>query len=170
MNRNKIIAVIGPNEKNCPKEVYDFGLKLGKALVDEGYCIVCGGLGGLMEAVCKGARASSHYQFGCTIGILPTLNKEEANEFCDIIIPSGLGIARNQLVVSTGDVIVAVGGGAGTLSEIAFAWQFGKPVICCSGMGGWSEKLAGGALDETKRKKLMEANSIEDVLCLIKAV
>ena len=170
MTRKKVISVIGPNEKNCPQDVYDFGVKLGKALIDEGYFIACGGLGGVMEAVCKGARQSPHYRAGCTIGILPTMNRADANEFCDIIIPSGLGIARNQLVVSTGDVVVALGGGAGTLSEIAFAWQLGKPVICYSGLGGWSEKLAGAAVDNTKREKIIEAKSLEEIMAKIKSV
>ncbi len=170
MNNIKIISVIGPNDKSCSSEIYDFTVNLGKALVDEGYFIVCGGMGGAMEAVCKGARQSAKYKTGCTIGILPTLNKADANNYCDIIIPSGLGIARNQLVVSTGDVVVAVGGGAGTLSEIAFAWQLNKPVICYSGLGGWSEQLAGSAIDNSKRDKLIKAKSLEDVVAQIKAI
>ena len=170
MNRRKIISVIGPNETSCSAEVYEFGIRLGKSLIDEGYFIVCGGMKGVMEAVCKGANQSVNYKEGCTIGILPTLNKRDSNEFCDIVIPSGLGIARNQLVVNTGDVVVAVGGGAGTFSEIAFAWQLEKPVICYTGLGGWSEKLAGQSIDNKDREKLYEAKSLEDVLKMIKMV
>lgn len=170
MSGIKIISVIGPNHQSCSAEIYDFTVKLGTALIDEGYFIVCGGMGGAMEAVCKGARQSAKYKTGCTIGILPALNKGDANKFCDIIIPSGLGVARNQLVVNAGDVVVAIGGGAGTLSEIAFAWQFGKPVICYSGSGGWSEKLAGTAIDNTKRENLAEAKSLEEVIAQIKKI
>jgi len=170
MNDIKIISVIGPNHQSCSPEIYDFAFKLGTALIDEGYFIVCGGMGGAMEAVCKGARRSSKYKPGCTIGILPTMNKSDANKFCDIIIPSGLGVARNQLVVNAGDVVVAVGGGAGTLSELAFAWQFGKPVICYSGFGGWSEKLAGEAIDSTKRERLIEVKSLDEVITRIKMI
>lgn len=170
MSRKKVVSVIGPNEKSCTREIYEFGIRLGKALIDAGYFIVCGGMGGLMEAVCRGARQSVNYQTGCTIGILPGMNRNEANEFCDIVIPSGLGIARNQLVVNSGDVIVAVGGGAGTLSEIAFAWQFGKPVICYAGLGGWSERLAGEKIDDTRSNKIMEAKNMEELLAKIKSL
>ncbi len=166
--RLKIISVIGPNAEGCTSEIYDFGLKLGKALTDEGFFIACGGLGGLMEAVCKGAKQSSSYRAGCTIGILPTLRKEDANEFCDVVIPSGLGLARNLLVVNSGDAIVAVGGGAGTLSEIALAWQLGKPVICYSASGGWSAEVAGRAIDKRKREKIIEAKSLQEILAHLK--
>ena len=168
MNKIKIVSVIGPSKNKCSKEIYELGMALGKSLIDNRYFIVCGGMSGVMEAVCKGARQSSKYIQGCTIGILPTMNSNDANKYCDIIIPSGLGVARNQLVINSGDVIVALGGGSGTLSEIAFAWQFGKPIICYSGLGGWSEKLAGALVDESKRDKIIEAKSLDDLLKQIK--
>jgi len=123
-----------------------------------------------MEAVCKGARQSSNYKYGCTIGILPTMNRADANEFCNIVIPTGLGFARNQLVVNAGDAVVAVGGGAGTLSEIAFAWQFGKPIICYRGFGGWSEKLAGEKVDERQRTKITEAKTLDEIINWVKKI
>ncbi|HXH19192.1 MAG TPA: TIGR00725 family protein [Chitinophagales bacterium] len=168
--RPKIISVIGPNAPGCTPVIYDFGVMLGKTLIDEGYFIVCGGMGGLMEAVCKGATKAKHYTKGCTIGILPTLQKSDANEFCDVVIPSGLGIARNQLVVNAGDAVVAIGGGAGTLSEIAFAWQLGKPLICYSGLGGWSEAMAGKMVDERMRNKIIGAESLEEIIAHVKRV
>lgn len=115
------IGVIGPSEFHCSKEIYDFGIELGKMIVDMGYFLVCGGLGGLMEAACKGAQNSEKYLPGKTIGIIPGSDKTKANEYCDIIIPTGLGFARNILVVNSADVVIAIGGGSGTLSEIAFA-------------------------------------------------
>ena len=117
-----------------------------------------------MEAVFKGAHNYNKYQFGTTVGIIPFLEKERANQYCDIVIPSGIGYARNQMVVSSGDIIIAIGGGAGTLSEIAFAWQFNKKVICYKGFEGWSEKLAGQNLDNRKSDLLIEANSLEEIL------
>ena len=87
--------------------------------------MVCGGLSGTMEAVCKGFKAGG----GMTIGVLPGYDKGDANAYVDIPIPTGLGLARNVLVVKTADVVVAFPGEAGTLSEIAYCLQFGIPVI-----------------------------------------
>jgi uncharacterized protein (TIGR00725 family) len=92
--------------------------------------VVCGGLGGVMEAVCRGAREAG----GTTIGILPGADRAAANPFVGVAIPSGLGEARNALVVRAADAVIAVGGGYGTLSEIALALKAGKPVV---GIGTW---------------------------------
>ena len=87
--------------------------------------LICGGLGGTMEAVCQGFKAEN----GLTIGIIPGYDKNDANQYIDLVIPTGLGLARNVLVVKSADVIVALPGEAGTLSEIAYALQFSIPVI-----------------------------------------
>jgi uncharacterized protein (TIGR00725 family) len=92
--------------------------------------LVCGGLGGAMEAACRGASEAG----GVTVGILPGDDRSAANRFVEVAIPTGLGEARNALVVRSADALVAVGGGYGTLSEIAFALKAGKPVI---GLGSW---------------------------------
>ena len=164
-----LVSVIGPGKISCTPEIYDFGLKLGKRLVDNRYHIVCGGMLGLMEAVCQGARGSKKYKPGCTIGIIPFADKSTANPYCDIVIPTGIGIARNQLVVNTGDVVIAVAGGAGTLSEIAFSWQLNKKVICYNGFGGWSEKLSELDLDGTRKGLIKKANSLKEIFELLKS-
>jgi uncharacterized protein (TIGR00725 family) len=92
--------------------------------------VVCGGLGGVMEAACRGARAGG----GTTIGILPGSDRGDANPFVDVAIPTGLGEARNALVVRAADALIAVGGGYGTLSEIGLALKAGKRVV---GLGTW---------------------------------
>jgi uncharacterized protein (TIGR00725 family) len=92
--------------------------------------LVCGGLGGAMEAACRGAKQAG----GTTVGILPGSDRSAANEFVDVAVPTGLGEARNALVVRTADALIAVGGGYGTLSEIALALRGGKPVI---GLDTW---------------------------------
>lgn len=163
-----IISVIGPGGNLCSKEIYDFGLSLGEKLVEEGYFICCGGKNGIMEAVCKGARNAANHQFGKTIGIIPELEKQYANAFCDIVIPTGLQMARNQLVVSTGDLVIAISGGAGTLSELAFAWQMNKKVICYTGFAGWSQKLANQNLDTRQNKLLIPACNLDEILFLLK--
>ena len=86
----------------------------------------------------------------------------------DVVIPTGIGIARNQIVVNTGDRVVAVAGGAGTLSEIAFAWQLKKPILCVEGLGGWSAKLVGEQLDPRRTDSIAGATSVEEVVGWIK--
>jgi uncharacterized protein (TIGR00725 family) len=114
--------------------------------VDAGFRVVSGGLRGVMEAASRGAHESQQYASGDTIAILPTYESGDANQWVDIAIPTGLQHARNTLVVSSADVVIAVGGGAGTLSEIAAAWALGRPVIALQS-GGWAERLGGESLD-----------------------
>ena len=121
--RKKVVGVIGGH--SCSKEVEQLAQNLGKNLAKVVDILVCGGLSGTMKAVCQGFKAGE----GLTIGIIPSYNKDNANQFVDIVIPTGLGLARNVLVVKSADVILALPGEAGTLSEIAYALQFGIPVI-----------------------------------------
>lgn len=159
----KTLSVIGPNTSTCTAEIYEFGIQLGKFLVDLDYAIVCGGMKGLMEAVCKGAKQSDSYSFGKTIGILPGTNRNDANDYCDIVIPTGIGYARNQVVVNSGDAVIAIGGGAGTLSEIAFAWQFNKTVFCFTQFSGWAAKLANQTLDNRNNQPIVGLSSLDEL-------
>jgi uncharacterized protein (TIGR00725 family) len=127
--RRKIVAVIGGHD--CTKEVEYLSYKLGISLKKVVDTLVCGGLSGVMEAVCKGFKGKNNI----TIGIIPTYDKNTANKYIDIVIPTGLGLARNVLVVKTADVVIALPGKAGTLSEIAYCLQFGIPVI---GFNPWN--------------------------------
>ena len=121
--QKKVVSVIGGH--SCTEEVEQLAQKLGKNLIKVADLLVCGVLGGTMKAVCAGFKAAG----GVTIGIIPSYNKGDANEFVDIVIPTGLGFARNVLVVKSADVVVALPGEKGTLSEIAYSLQFGIPVI-----------------------------------------
>ena len=123
-----MIAVIGAG--SCDDQLYRTAQHLGKLLATAGFTVICGGLGGVMEAVCNGAKEEN----GLTIGILPGEESAAANPFVDIVIPSGMGIGRNLLIIRAADAVIAVNGGYGTLSEIAFALQLGKPLI---GLGSW---------------------------------
>ena len=129
--QKKVVAVIGGH--SCKAEVEQLAKKLGKNLAKVVDILVSGGLGGVMEAICSGFKAGG----GLTIGIIPSYNKKDANKFVDIVIPTGLGFARNVLVVKAADVVVALPGEAGTLSEIAYCLQFGIPVIS---LGSWDIK------------------------------
>jgi hypothetical protein len=117
------ISVIGGSEAN--NEIYNLAYEVGREIAKSGAVLICGGLGGTMEAVCKGAKKEG----GLTIGILPTTNENDANKYVDIKIPSGIGYARNMIVVLSSHAVIAIDGSSGTLSEIAYALTFNKPVI-----------------------------------------
>lgn len=118
-----IVSVIGAGKTN--PETYQMAEELGAELARKTIIVVCGGLSGVMEAVCKGARSRG----GLTIGILPHDLRSEANQYVDIAIPTGLGIARNVIVVKTGEAVIALDGEYGTLAEMAIALAELKPVI-----------------------------------------
>jgi len=121
--KKKIVSVIGG--RSCNAKVEQLAHNLGKKLAKVADVLVSGGLSGTMKAVSRGFKAAG----GLTIGILPGYDKKDANSYVDIALPTGLGLARNVLVVKSADVVVALPGSAGTLSEIAYCLQFGIPVI-----------------------------------------
>lgn len=123
MERKPVIAVVGAGK--CSKKLREMAAAVGKYVAEQGGVIVCGGLGGIMLGAAKGAKEAG----GTTIGILPTLDKDDANDYIDYVIPTGFGEARNLLVVRAADVVIAFPGKFGTLSEMAFALQAGKPLI-----------------------------------------
>ncbi len=117
------ISIIGGHTANT--KIRKLAEEVGELLADAGAVVVCGGLGGVMKYVSKGAKRKG----GTTVGILPGDNRKDANEYIDIAIPTGLGMARNLLVVRSGDAVIAIDGKWGTLSEIALAKSIGKTVI-----------------------------------------
>jgi uncharacterized protein (TIGR00725 family) len=120
---------VGPGEASAEQE--EIAEEVGRLLARRGAVVVCGGLGGVMEAACRGARGEG----GTALGILPGLDRGAANPHVSVAVASGLGEARNALVVRAADALIAVGGAYGTLSEIALALKTGKPVI---GLGTWA--------------------------------
>ena len=122
------VAVAGGSR--CPPSVARVAQQLGATLADLGAIVVCGGLGGVMQAVARGVRERG----GLVIGILPDYDRRSGNRHLSAAIPTGLGHGRNLLVAAAGDVLVALPGASGTLSEIAFALRLGRPVI---GLGAW---------------------------------
>jgi len=112
---------------------------LGQLIKRSRYSLVTGGMGGVMSAVCEGFHSVEGS--GVTVAILPGTNPAVANPYTDIVIPSGLDLGRNALVVSAGVAVIAYGGGAGTLSELAIASQLGRPMLLLHGGGGWVDRL-----------------------------
>jgi len=143
---SKIIGVIGQG-RDCSPELLKDAEAVGFQIAQRNSILICGGLGGVMEAACRGAKKGG----GITIGVLPTNHKSDANEYVDIPIVTGFGEARNIIIVRTADALIAIGGKYGTLSEIAFSLMFGKPIV---GLHTWQNldhiiyvKIAAQAVD-----------------------
>ncbi len=130
------VALIGDSDSS------DRGLEaaqtIGAMVAGLGLTLITGGGGGVMEAACRGARQAG----GLTVGILPSDSLEDANPYCQVVLPTGMGHARNALTVLGADLVIAIGGGAGTMSELCFAWISGKPILGLQGLGGWVDRLA----------------------------
>jgi uncharacterized protein (TIGR00725 family) len=136
------VAVIGASEPDPARDAqaHEVGAEVARA----GAVLVSGGLGGVMEASCAGARQEG----GSTVGLLPGDDRAAANSHLDVALATGLGELRNGLIVRAADAVIAVGGGYGTLSEIGFALRLGRPVV---GLGTWELARAGVAEDGVVR-------------------
>jgi len=154
------VAVIGPGT-GASAEQLDAAEEVGRLLAEAGAVVVCGGLGGAMEAVCRGARSAG----GMTVGILPGRDRRDANDYVQVALPTGLGEGRNALVVRAADAVVAVGGGYGTLSEIALALRADKPVV---GIDTW-ELARGGEPDSGVVRVESAAEAVRAALDLARA-
>ena len=128
IKREKLIAVIGGS--NASKQDIEAAETVGRELAKGGAILVCGGLGGVMQAACRGAASEG----GLTVGILPGDNSNDANDYVRISIATGIGYARNAVVVKSARAVIAIGGSYGTLTEIGYALQNGIPVI---GLNTW---------------------------------
>jgi hypothetical protein len=119
----KQIGVIG--SAYCGEELYKTAYEVGRLVAERGYILINGGLGGVMEASAKGARDAG----GFVIGVIPTPAKKDANKYCNAVIATNMGHARNMIIVHSSDSIIAVGGSYGTISEMAIALKEGKKVV-----------------------------------------
>ena len=123
IKERKVIAVIG--DSIASKKTIEMAREVGVLIAERKGILVCGGMGGVMEAAAEGASSAG----GLTIGILPVYEKDAANQHLDIIIPTGMGHARNVIIAAFADGVIAIGGKFGTLSEIGHARSMGKPVM-----------------------------------------
>jgi uncharacterized protein (TIGR00725 family) len=151
-----IVAVIGG--ARCTPAEAEAAETTGRLLAEAGAVLVCGGRGGVMAAACRGAKSAG----GLTVGVLPGDDASQANQWVDVPIVTGLGEARNTIVVRSAQAVIAVGGSHGTLSEIAFALKWGKRVV---GLGTW--ELARRGIPE---REILRATTAEEAAELALAV
>jgi len=153
MIRKTIISVIGPGE--CSEWETQAAESVGRLLASNDIAVICGGRGGVMEAVCRGAQEAG----GITIGILPGLTVDDGNRYLSIAIPTGLGEGRNMIVARAGKAVIAIGGRFGTLSEIAFALKMRKQVV---GLRTWDPLYPDG-----RRTPIQIAETPEEAVELV---
>jgi len=169
MPRRVQILVIGFGKDHCPETACEAAYQVGLEVARRGALLISGGLGGVMEAASRGAKDGG----GFVIGIVPQDDKRAANEFCDGVIATGIGFARDFLTAYSADAIIIVGGGAGTMIEVAAAYQKGIPIIALKGTGGMADRLVDTYIDDRKIERILgEATpqkAVETALALIKS-
>ena len=130
MKRQLVVAVIGAGD--APRAVCELAFEVGREIARRGAVLINGGLGGVMESAAAGAREED----GHTIGIIPGYDRRTANRHVEFAIATGIGEARNVVIIATADAVIALAGEGGTLAEIGFAKKFGKPIVA---LDSWPE-------------------------------
>ena len=149
------ILVIGNNDNGCTPELEKLAYETGAEVAKSNSILITGGLGGVMKAASRGAKENN----GLTVGIIPQNDMSEANEFCDVVIPSGIGLMRDFLNALAADGVIAIGGGSGTLSEICASYMYSKPIVVLKNSGGTATKFADQYLDHRKNVKIIGADT-----------
>ncbi len=156
MKKKVYIGVIGGS--SCTEKVAKLAEWVGREIANAGAILVCGGLGGVMEAACRGAKQAG----GMTIGILPSWNRQSANEFVDLPIVTGLGDMRNLMVVKNSDAVIALEGRYGTLSEMAFCLNSGTPLISLSNWNVSKKIIRAKEAEEAVQLALKEISRVNE--------
>lgn len=163
MSKKIQILIIGHNENGftpvAAKLAYETGMEVAKS----GAVLITGGLEGVMKAACHGAKDAG----GLTVGIIPQNDSSFANEYCDIVIPSGMGLARDFLNALSADGVIMIGGGSGTLSETCAAYMYKKPIVAIKNSGGVAEKYADQYLDHRKNVLIIGVSSPKEAVRVI---
>jgi hypothetical protein len=155
--RKRQASIAGDND--APPQTLAIAERVGKLLAERGYVLVSGGRGGVMEAAFRGAMSAG----GMTIGILPGPDAATANPWCTVVLPSNLGAARNVLVGLSGDLMVALGSSAGTLSEVCFAWVHGRPIYTIAGHSAFLDRLEGKPLDGRATSQIVVCKDVDEL-------
>ena len=160
MGKMRQILVIGNNDNGCTPEIESIAYEIGKEVAKSGSVLITGGLGGVMKAASHGAKDVD----GLTVGIIPQDDSTMANEFCDIVNPSGMGLSRDFLNALSADGVIVVGGGSGTLSEICAAYMYKKPIATLKNSGGMATKYSDQYIDHRENVKIMGFNTPKDAV------
>jgi len=155
------IAVIGDGE--AEENVLRVAEQVGSRIAELGAVLITGGHGGVMEAACRGAASRG----GICVGILRSGRLSDANRYCNVVIGTEIEHARNVLTVLSSDAVITIGGGAGTLSEICFAWIHGRPLFILRGFGGWSDRLENEPLDRRRTSPMFFFESIDELFAAL---
>jgi len=165
------IAVVGGAD--CDREAAAAAREVGAAIARRGWHLLCGGGGGVMEAACRGFReAREEAGTACTgvaIALLPGEDAGAANPYVDVALATGIGLARNALIARAASALVAVDGCAGTLSEIAYGWQMGKPIVAMARTGGWAAEVAGKRIDARRTDAVISASNADEAIAHLAA-
>jgi len=160
MTKKRQILVIGNNTNGCTPKHEKIAYEVGAEIAKSDSVLITGGLGGVMAAASHGA----HDAKGLTVGIIPQDDSTMANEFCDIVIPTGMGLARDFLNALSADGVIVVGGGSGTLSEVCAAYMHKKPMVAIRNIGGSIEPYIDGFLDHRENIKIIGADTPKDAV------
>lgn len=155
--RLSLVAVVGSG--SAGEDLAEHARRVGATIAEAGAGLVCGGRDGVMAAAARGAHEVLGPGSGRIVGLLPGSGRNEANPWLDLVLPTGMGHARNVLVVMAADAVVAVGGESGTLSELAHAWHLQRPVAAWVPAGGWGARLAGQPIDGRRNDRVEPLHS-----------
>jgi uncharacterized protein (TIGR00725 family) len=160
LTRKIQILVVGHNENGSTPEIEKIAYETGLEIAKSGAVLITGGLGGVMHAACHGAKDGG----GLTVGIIPQNDPTFANEYCDIVIPTGIGLARDFLNALAGDGVIIIGGGSGTLSETCAAYMYKKPIAAIKNSGGIADRFADQYLDHRENVKIVGVSSPKEAV------
>ena len=158
--KNHQILVVGNNDDGCTPESEKLAYDVGSEVAKSNSVLITGGLGGVMRAASRGAQESG----GITVGIIPQDDSSHANEFCDIVIPSGMGLTRDFLNALSADGVIVIGGGSGTLSEICAAYMYKKPIVALKNSGGTASKYSDRYQDYRKNVKIVGVDTPQQAI------
>jgi hypothetical protein len=158
--KKRQILIVGNNENGSTPELEKVAYETGLEVAKSDSVLITGGLGGVMRAACHGAKDAG----GITVGIIPQNDPSFANEYCDIVIPTGIGLARDFLNALSADGVIIIGGGSGTLSETCAAYMHKKPIAAIKNTGGIAEMFTDKYLDHRQNVKIVGVNSPKDAV------
>jgi len=160
MGKKRQILVIGNNTNGCTPKHEKFAYDVGFEVAKSGAVLITGGLGGVMTAASHGA----HDAHGLSVGIIPQDDASMANEFCDIVIPTGMGLTRDYLNALSADGVIIIGGGSGTLSETCASYMYKKPIVAIKNLGSSIDPYIDGYIDHRKNIKIIGVDTAQEAV------